>query len=262
MYEYDKNFYQYINRGATDSAGVVLPVLLSVLQEPVDSVLDVGCGAGAWLKVWKSLGVRIFGLDGSYVGAEQLLIEPEEFSPADLSAGFDLQQRFGIVQSLEVAEHLPPESSEKFVECLCRHSDMVLFSSAPPGQGGENHINEQPYDYWRQLFRNQGYEMYDPVRPSVLSNRQVKPWYRYNTFLYVSSRLRADLGTGLTSCRVDPGEPVVDLSPPAYKLRKSLVALLPVSVRTALAIIKKGVFRYSMKATVYWKQAAPCRTDH
>jgi SAM-dependent methyltransferase len=247
MYKYDENFYYYINRGAMDSARVVIPTLLSVLQTPVTSVLDVGCGAGAWLTVWKSHADTVLGLDGNYVRPQQLLVSPEEFQPTDLSAAFDLNRPFGLVQSLEVAEHLPASSSAGFVQSLCRHSDFVLFSAAPPGQGGENHINEQPYEFWRELFRQQGYEMYDPVRRALLANKSVKPWYRYNTFLYVSNRLSAEISPALSAHRVEQGARVVDLSPPVYQLRKRLVSLLPGPASTALAIVKKTVFRIFFK---------------
>jgi hypothetical protein len=35
---------------------------------------------------------------------------------------------------------------------------MVLFSAAPPGQGGEHHVNERTYEFWRGLFARHGYD--------------------------------------------------------------------------------------------------------
>ena len=35
---------------------------------------------------------------------------------------------------------------------LTGHGSCVLFSAAVPGQGGENHVNEQTHEYWRGLF--------------------------------------------------------------------------------------------------------------
>ncbi len=247
MYEYDDDFYRYINQGATDSARVVIPALLATLPVPVGSVLDVGCGAGAWLGVWKSLGTRVVGLDGDYVNREGLLIDQGEFRTADLAEGFVLEQRFDLVQSLEVAEHLPAASAETFVASLCRHADMVLFSAAPPGQGGENHVNEQPYDYWRGLFRRQGFAMYDPVRRAVLHQDEVKAWYRYNTFLYLREESQPALRAALSAYRVGDGAIAQDISPPLYRLRKRLIQLLPVAVGTWLAILKKNLFGISLK---------------
>lgn len=241
MYEYDEQFYRYINEGSARSARHVLPVLLNTLPAELESVLDVGCGAGAWLSVWKSLGLRVTGLDGDYVQPGQLLVAQDEFEAADLRREFDLGRRFSLAQSLEVAEHLPASSAPGFVASLCRHADMVLFSAAPPGQGGENHINEQPYDYWRALFHAQGYSPYDVVRPALLQEQAVMPWYRYNTLLYVKDDSPAILLQALELFALPSGQPIPDLSPPAYRLRKQLVRLLPRAASTAVARVKKSL---------------------
>jgi SAM-dependent methyltransferase len=247
MYEYDDVFYNYINAGALKSARHMLPLLIDVLPKPINSVLDVGCGAGAWLAVWKSLNVEVTGLDGSYVHMDQLLIDQSEFVPKDLNKSFSLDRRFSLAQSLEVAEHLPPSSAPDFIASLCRHADMVLFSAATPGQGGENHINEQSYAYWREHFQNQGYAMYDPVRHSIAGNLAIKPWYRYNTFLYVNESCSAELLEELLPFRVEPGHTPSDIAPLLYKLRKQVIRILPPSLSTLFARIKKNLFRLIAK---------------
>lgn len=247
MYEYDEEFYRYISQSAVDSARQLLPTLLAVLPGPVESVLDVGCGAGAWLTVWKSLNAQVMGLDGDYVKPEQLMVEPEEFVAVDLSVSFDLQRRFALAQSLEVAEHLPQDAAAGFVESLCRHADLVLFSAAPPGQGGENHINEQPYEYWRKLFHEQGYDMYDPVRSALQGKAEVKPWYRYNTFLYVKRGSAAHDVEALSAWRVADGQIATDISPRIYQLRKHVIRILPSGISTLLAILKKTLFGLSLQ---------------
>ena len=242
MYQYDRDFYKYINQGAVNSARQILPVLMTAIETPIESVLDVGCGAGAWLTVWKSTGADVAGLDGSYLNSDQLMIDVGEFTPTDLSIDFNLNRRFTLVQSLEVAEHLPEASAPGFVACLCRHGDTVMFSAAPPGQGGENHINEQPYEYWRELFHDQGYDMYDPIRHAISKNTAVMPWYRYNTFLYINRLANINISNALSQSKVEKTQRAQDISPLSYKVRKQLLRLLPKSVITNLAIIKK---RYS-----------------
>ena len=250
MYEYDNVFYNYINKGAIASAQQLIPALIEVLPNPVESVLDVGCGAGAWLSVWKCHHSQVTGLDGEYVRTDQLLIEPAEFVATDLRKGFTLNQKFSLAQSLEVAEHLPKTVAKLFVESLCRHSDMVLFSAATPGQGGENHLNEQPYSYWRDLFQQQGYGMYDPVRRAVAGKPAVKPWYRYNTFLYVNARCSDEILDSLSTYLVDPATLPMDLAPLSYRARKQLVKFLPAWASTGLAIFKKYLFRLLLKLKI------------
>lgn len=247
MYQYDEKFYRYINQGAQVSAQSILPVVERALSMRVKSVLDAGCGEGAWLSVWKSMGAQVVGLDGAYVNTQQLLIEEAEFVPTDLSCEFDLQQRFDLAQSLEVAEHLPEASADVLVSSLCKHADIVLFSAAPPGQGGENHVNEQPYAYWRDIFAANGYLMYDVIRPSVLENNDIKPWYRYNMFLYVNENAAPGLHQTLENKRVSADEAVADLSPSMYQLRKRVISLLPAGVGTLLARIKGAVNRLWFK---------------
>jgi SAM-dependent methyltransferase len=242
MYSYDDDFYDYIADGASYAAGVIVPALLGLLPEAPRSVLDVGCGQGAWLAVWHRAGVVVHGIDGDYVDRQRLLVDQDSFSACDLRQEFELQRRFDLVQCLEVAEHLPPSSAGALVASLCRHSDMVLFSAAPPGQGGENHVNEQSYGFWRDRFAEQGFQLYDPVRRLVLDDAQVKPWYRYNPFLYLREGAVENAHRALAEFRLAPGAEPPDLSPRAYRLRKRLVALLPVAAMTGLATAKKTLF--------------------
>lgn len=242
MYQYNPDFYTYISQGSRHSAMSILPLLVSRLPTPVNSVLDVGCGAGAWLSVWKEQGASVLGLDGDYVRPEQLMIDENEFTTCDLTRGFDLDRTFDLVQCLEVAEHLPTDLASKLVDCMCRHSDMILFSAATPGQGGENHINEQTYGFWRDIFASRGYQMYDPIRAQVRNNHSVKPWYRYNTFLYVNSEALPATHQCLSDFSVDCNREPEDVAPMAYRLRRAIIRCFPTRVHTALAIIKKTLF--------------------
>jgi hypothetical protein len=60
----------------------------------------------------------------------------------------------------------------------------VLFSAAIPGQGGNNHVNEQWQSYWADRFAAHGYGPRDIVRPAVRDDRSVAYWYRQNAVLY------------------------------------------------------------------------------
>ena len=238
-YEYNADFYRYITRGSRNSALVVVPRVLAALKIPVETVLDAGCGSGAWLSVWKEQGCAVTGIDGDYVDRSMLLIDEAEFSPRDLTSRFDLPARFGIAQSLEVAEHLPESAAAGFVDSLCAASDIVLFSAAAPGQGGENHINEQPYAYWQGHFERNGYAMYDAVRDGVLDDTTVMPWYRFNTFLYVKRGAHPEVHLALSEQRIEAGQKPADKSPALYQLRKLCIRAMPVPVRTQIAVVKK-----------------------
>jgi len=238
IHTYDTAFFDYITRGSLASAAVVLPAVQRHME--VTSVVDFGCGIGAWLATWKHLGVRdVLGIDGHYVSRADLLLDPTEFRATDLSHYVAPERQFDLVQCLEVAEHLPIEAAPHLVASLTAHGRVVLFSAAPPGQGGENHMNEQPYDYWRDLFRRRDYVMLDALRPLLQTAHAVEPWYRYNTFLFVRSDLFPRLSSQLRASRVPDDQPVPDISPPWYRLRKSALARLPRPFLTGGALLKK-----------------------
>jgi hypothetical protein len=49
---YTKAYYDGLREGATRSAEVIVPLVLQLL--PVRSVVDVGCGEGAWLAAFRN----------------------------------------------------------------------------------------------------------------------------------------------------------------------------------------------------------------
>lgn len=155
--------------------------------------------------------------------------------PRDLRGEFNLGRRFDLVQCLEVAEHLPATSAQALVETLVRHGDIVLFSAAPKGQGGTGHINEQSYEYWRPIFARKGYVPLDCLRPRIMNDTRIEAWYRYNTLLYVSRSAIPSLPEILKSSLLPDDQPIPDVSPFRYRLRKAIVRGLPGSVVTRLA---------------------------
>jgi SAM-dependent methyltransferase len=236
-YEYQELFFDYIEQGARRSARAIIPHLTRALR--CASLLDVGCGPGAWLAEYQKAGVDdVIGVDGDYVNRDRLLVPRERFRPLDVSQPFDLGRRFELVQSLEVAEHLSPHSSATFVRNLVAHGDRVLFSAAVPGQGGENHTNEQTLEFWRGLFAQHGFVPFDFIRPLVAGNGDVEPWYAYNTLLYVRDASLDTLPDEVRNARVLEKARIPDVSPMAHRIRCALLKPLPVWLVSWLAVLK------------------------
>src|SRR5689334_3990848 len=126
---YDTRFFNKQVQEAIASAQLIVPLVLRLTQPR--SVIDVGCGRGAWLKTFKEAGVgAVRGVDGSYVGLDTLLIEQAEFRAEDLSRPFHIDETFDMAVCLEVAEHLPPKMGPVLVKALTEASPIVLFSAA------------------------------------------------------------------------------------------------------------------------------------
>jgi hypothetical protein len=182
---YGREFFDRQRRGSICSAEATTPLLMSLVG--IKSAVDVGCGVGTWLKVLMAHGVPdVLGIDGNYVDRQALQIPIDRFLPLDIRQPFTVSRRFDVALSLEVAEHLPADCAEGFVDSLTRLAPVILFSAAIPFQGGTDHINEQWPEYWAEFFRRRGYVPIDCVRSHIWDDPRVEWWYAQNTLLYAN----------------------------------------------------------------------------
>lgn len=189
---YTSHFFDGIRDGSRRSAEAIVPIVLGLARPK--SVVDVGCGDGTWLSVFREFGVDdTFGLDGDYVNRQTLRIPQDRFRPTDLTSPFELGRSFDLAVSLEVAEHLPPQSAKSFVDSLAKLAPVVLFSAAIPLQGGTQHLNEQWPEYWAALFKAHDYLPIDCIRGKVWTDERVAWYYAQNAMLFArTDRLAMD----------------------------------------------------------------------
>ena len=183
---YGDDFYEDQMKASYESAKIYAGLLFGMISP--ESVVDVGCGRGTWLKAFREAGAkRLVGLDGNWNSQDNIVDDAVSFTAVDLNRPLPAPAggRFDLAMSLEVAEHLEPGNAAGFVESLTGLSDTVMFGAAFPGQGGTNHINERVPSYWAGLFLARGYVPFDAFRPLVWGDPRVCFWYRQNTFLYV-----------------------------------------------------------------------------
>src|SRR5438105_6607867 len=173
----------YISLNSVRSAEVVVPIVLEYVR--ARSVVDFGCKHGEWLSVFRAHSVnRIMGFDRPKRLERGLMIDPAEFAVADLAQPVTIDARFDLAVCIEVAEHLPQTSAASLVRSLTAAAPAVLFSAAIPGQGGHGHLNEQPRQYWIDLFQHDGFASFDCLRPRIWKNGQVAWWYRQSLFMF------------------------------------------------------------------------------
>ncbi|MFZ4770366.1 MAG: class I SAM-dependent methyltransferase [Ferruginibacter sp.] len=189
---YDKEFYTELQDGSYLSAKKILPIVNEIFSPK--SVVDIGCGVGFWLKVWKNdLNVNdVLGVEGAYVSEEIFQMGKQYLKNADLKLPLDLNRKYDLVMSMEVAEHIPEECADVFVENLVKLGDVVMFSAAIKGQLGTYHINEQMPEYWAKKFVNKGYLPVDYIRPIIWNDNNIQYWYRQNVLLFVKENRLAE----------------------------------------------------------------------
>lgn len=204
---YGESFYKQQQDGSTKSALGVIPKVLDIFKP--QSVMDIGCGVGTWLSVFKgTFNVNeILGVDGEYVDKNMLKIDKSEFVSYDLEKVYNAPKKFDLAICMEVGEHLPEKCSDNLVQSLTNSSDFILFSAALPGQTGTYHINEQYPEYWAKKFIDRGYVCIDHIRKQVWNDKNIDVWYRQNALLFIKkelydSKFKQQLGPSLE--RTDP----------------------------------------------------------
>jgi len=192
-----------------------------------ESVADVGCGTGTWLQEFHEHGVKeLLGIDGSYVPDDLLLIKPEQFVQADLSRPVHRDETYDIAISLEVGEHLPPSSSETFVDTLTRLAPVIAFSAAIPLQGGTGHINLNWQSFWGKLFAKKGYVAVDAIRPRIWEADDVAYWYQQNLMMYVAEDKLQEY-PGLIEARTKTDDRMLDVVHPTMLFQRNEYPLHP-----------------------------------
>jgi SAM-dependent methyltransferase len=182
--DYSADYYRQLMGGSGKSAKAIVPVVMDLIQPK--SVVDLGCGTGAWLAEFKRAGVKdVLGIDGPHLGEVPLEMDQRDFLAADLTQPLRLHGYFDLAMSLEVAEHLEEAQADQFVETLTKLAPVVLFSAAIPHQGGEHHVNEQWPGYWAERFEAHEFLALDPFRRLLWERSDVDWWYSQNLVLYV-----------------------------------------------------------------------------
>lgn len=240
------SMFDWLDETSPASAEVVVPIVLDLVGP--SSVVDVGCGRGAWLAVFRRHGVAdVLGVDGAWVDRGSLLVPAESFRAADLGRPTDLGRSFDLAVCLEVGEHLPESAAPALVETLTAAAPAVLFSAAIPGQGGVGHVNEQWPGYWAELFARRGFVALDVLRPLIWEDARVASWYRQNCFLYATRELAARRGwtAGWTDGEQPPPRRLVHPDLFARMVRRadprnhSLAALLRALPRAAAGTLRR-----------------------
>ena len=137
-----------------------------LVKEPKRLIVEFGSGGGWFLKKMNDYGLDVYGYEGSKAGIKKCvdsgvhywLIEQSDFrKPMQL-----MGRKADMVLCTEVAEHLEPCFAGTLVYNLTLHSDLVWFSSEEPNTNKPHlhHPNEQPLQYWINIFDFYGYGCY------------------------------------------------------------------------------------------------------
>ena len=153
---YDKSGVPY-NRGEevwVDFFARIADNLVTTLRP--SAVLDVGCAVGMLVEALRTRGVDARGIDISSWAIEQV---PDALKPFCTVSSLteEIDGHYDLITCIEVMEHVPASLADESIANLCRHAEMVLFSSTPDDFDEPTHLNVEPTTYWAQLFLRHGF---------------------------------------------------------------------------------------------------------
>ncbi|HQY88687.1 MAG TPA: methionine biosynthesis protein MetW [Tepidisphaeraceae bacterium] len=122
------------------------------------TLLDVGCGNGAVMAALKTIGVSANGLEYAEAAINRCIDKGLSVHKFDIESDVAYDTPADIVLSTEVAEHLPETCADRYINLMTRLAKRnVVMTAATPGQGGTDHVNEQPNSYWIARLEVRGF---------------------------------------------------------------------------------------------------------
>jgi len=174
---YDSDYYASTVEGpAVSSAEAISQSILLDLRP--NTIVDVGCGTGALLEALRRRGCQVLGLEYSEAALRYCRSRDLDVRKFDLERDTLADDRTFDVEKI----------SGHYVALLARLSSVVVFTAAPPGQGGHDHVNEQPPSYWISKFQALGFAYDEELsrlwRESWREKAVVAYWYFQNVMIF------------------------------------------------------------------------------
>ena len=159
------------------SLGVALTSFFK--NEQATSIVDLGCGMGYYVKIFRENNLNANGFDGNPNTPE---LTNGVCNILDLSSPVNFDKPCDWVMSLEVGEHIPKEYEDIFINNLHKNNKFgIVLSWAVKGQYGHGHVNCQNNDYIKNKMCSLGYRN-DIISEEYLRNKSSLGWFK-NTIM-------------------------------------------------------------------------------
>lgn len=146
----------------------------------VKTMVDVGCGPGGQVRAAISLGLDAVGIDGDprvIAESKDITIHECDYTKETHEVNVDL------VWSTEFVEHVKEEYQDNYMKTFAG-GKHVFITFAPPGKGGNHHVNLKPSSYWIEVFERYGFQHDLTITSAVRNASTMKREFVRNNGLY------------------------------------------------------------------------------
>ncbi len=195
---YNKDFFLSNQKEGLKIAEWFISLLQDIFE--FQSLIDLGCATGHYLFYALKEGVSdVLGVEGSPAAFSNLLVDKKYIIQHDLRKPLNLNRKYDIALSIEVAEHIDKKYSDVYLKSMCDCSDLIIFTAATPNQGGKCHVNEQPHKWWIEKFKKHSFrfdkKMTDLLRRKIKENAEAGKfivfWLEPNIMVFCRESKRA-----------------------------------------------------------------------
>ncbi len=141
------------------------------------TVLDAGCAMGYLVAALRDRGVEAYGID---ISEYAISMVREDIKPYCFVGSLterlpqNMPQRYDLVISIEVLEHLYAEDGKIAIKNICNLSDDILFCSSPTDFTESTHFNVQQREYWARLFAENNFFDDLNYRPTYITPYSIR----------------------------------------------------------------------------------------
>jgi len=158
--DYPESYFKGYGSVATDDniaayCNFVSEYYTKLTKKQLSSIIEYGSASGLFSKIFKERGVRITSIDGSSKATSR---ERRDFRRVFTQ---NKTKQYDIALCTEVAEHIEPPFAGILVYNLVNESNIIWWSSAEKAAAPHvHHPNEQPLQYWKNIFDFYGYNCF------------------------------------------------------------------------------------------------------
>lgn len=144
------------------------------------SVFDIGCGDGYYIKDLKKVCSEVGGCDGNPYTEE--LTDGLGYQ-ADLSEKQNFK-KYDWVLSFETGEHIPQEFENIFLDNICDTAIKgAIISWAHPGQSGGGHVNCRSTEWVIEQMYKRGF-LIDYIESTKFRQNTEMFWFKSNLLVF------------------------------------------------------------------------------
>lgn len=146
------------------------------------AVVDLGCGFGHYVSYLRGNNIDCDGFDGNPFTEKN---SHGLCKSGDLSQPFKLHKPYKGILSLEVAEHIPIQFENNYIDNLLQTvPDIIVLSWAYPGQPGFGHTNGKTSEEIISLMSNRKY-VYSFNLSKKFRDVSLYSWFKNSIFVFL-----------------------------------------------------------------------------